>query len=209
MARLIPDISEVNVKRSLQDEMKSKLKLSYNGFDSIANAFTETVADELVFLRRQVQSYFEDYQITNVVGEKLDNLAFEMFGLTRIADSIASVTALERNIYFYASTGTFGDLNENQDFVIPRGTLLSNNSNLDTATIIYETDEDVTLISDESRTFVSATAIASGFNFNVDTDSLVYHNFTDYSLSNYGGLNVTNLSPILNGRDLESDLIRF
>ena len=206
MARLIPDEAEVNIKRSLEDEIRNRLNLSYNAFDSIASAFSETVSDELVFLRRQVQSYFEDYQITNVSGAKLDKLAFETFGLTRLSDSFSNTTTRQRNVYFYAQTGVFGDLNNNQEFMIPKGTLISTSRNPESSRIVYELDDDVVLLPEARRAFVSVTAVSSGFEYNVDANSLNYHGFTDYALGGYGGLNVTNLYPILNGRDLESDL---
>lgn len=205
MARLIPNISETQVKRSIENEISNNLNLSYNAIDSTVNMFAESVADELIFVRRQVENYFNNSQPSNATGSNLDRIAFEMYGLTRIPDSFAESNGNERNFYFYPDEGTFGSLNGGNDIVIPEGTLISTERDIDNSPIVYRTVANVVLEANSRQAFFSAIAMDTGFNYNVDSNSLVYHNFTDYSMVNFGGLNVSNIYPILNGRDLESD----
>lgn len=205
MARLIPNISETQVKRSIENEISNNLNLSYNAIDSTVNMFAESVADELIFVRRQVENYFNNSQPSNATGSNLDRIAFEMYGLTRIPDSFAESNANERNFYFYPDEGTFGSLNGGDDIVIPVGTLISTERDIDNSPIVYRTVANVILEADSRQAFFSAIAVNTGFNYNVDSNSLVHHNFTDYSMVNFGGLNVSNVYPVLNGRDLETD----
>ena len=206
MARLIPNISETQIKRSIEDEISNNLNLSYNAIDSTINMFSESVADELIFVRRQVEDYFNSSQPSNATGGNLDRIAFEMYGLTRIPDSFASSNANERNFYFYPDQGTFGDLNSGNTIIIPEGTLISSERDTENSPIVYRITADVICNSEARQAFFSAVAINTGFAYNVDSNSLVHHNFTSYSMVNFGGLNVSNIYPILNGRDLESDV---
>lgn len=205
MARLIPNINESQVKRSIENEISNNLNLNYNAIDSTVNMFAETVSDELVFVRRQVENYFNNSQPSNASGNDLDRIAFEMYGLTRIPDSYAESNANERNFYFYPDRGVFGDLNSGNDIVIPEGTLISTERDANNSPIVYRTISNVILDAESRQAFFSAIAVNSGFGHNVDSNSLVFHNFTDYSMVNFGGLNVSNIYPVLNGRDLESD----
>ena len=205
MARLIPNMSEIEVKRSIESEISNNLNLNYNAIDSTVNQFAESVADELVFVRRQVENYFNNSQPSNATGNNLDKIAFEMYGLNRIPDSLASSDANERNFYFYPDQGTFGSLNSGNNITVPAGTVISTERDTSNSPIVYKTSYNVVLEADSRQAFFSAVAIDSGFSYNVDSNSMVYHNFTDYSMVNFGGLNVSNVYPILNGRDLESD----
>ena len=53
-------------------------------------------------------------------GGNLD-LIGEIFGVTRLGATSSSVSATDQNFRFHVRTGTFGDINNGQDIVIPDG----------------------------------------------------------------------------------------
>lgn len=205
MARLLNIKPETDVKDSLNLNIKSRLGTIYNGKDSTANIVSESIAIELVELRRSVNATFDNMQISNAGGEFLDMLAFEMYQITRRPMSYSSVDSRQRNLHFYVDTGTFGDINDGVDISLPSGTLLSVDSSFGEGTIMYEITEDYILSATSNFEYCSARALNPGSYANVREGSLIYHTFTNYSDALSGSLKVKNRYPIINGAEAESD----
>lgn len=140
--------------------------------------------------------------ISSANGQYLDLIA-SLLGTTRIPAQAARADSDLKIIKFYVDTGTFGDINNNQDIVIPVGTLIGTSPNANGSN--YRVIEEVVLNKTTSSAFVSAEAIVPGNDFNVGSNSLIYHNFNDYSDYLNNTLKITNIAQITTGSSLESD----
>lgn len=166
--------------RALTDSINKRLATTYKEFDlNLARAF-----------------------VSAAPGQYLD-LVGDLVGVTR-ERSIAS--AVDQNleiIKFYVDSGTFGDVNATRDIVIPEDTRISTRAG--SAGIVYRVLTTQVLPASQNSGFVSAEAITPGEASNVGAGSLRFHNFVDYSDQGNDSLKVTNVAPIANGQNLESD----
>ncbi len=140
--------------------------------------------------------------ISGATGQYLDYFGI-LLGEPRLLSEVPKVDDQTQNVKFYVSTGTFGDINSNSDIVIPRGTILSSNSDGTGST--YKISSSITLPKNSSYLFVSVEGTSPGSDYNVGAETLEHHDFTDYSDYANRTLLVTNLYPIANGKDVESD----
>lgn len=205
MAKLTVTESDLNLRSRITSDLKANLGITHNGLDSTANVFSEILANEITNQRQSIVNAFDNMQITNATGSNLDALAFERYAVARKSSSKSKSNSFERNVFFYVSDSTFGNYNNNQNIIIPQGTLLSSSYNFSNSDIIYEVTEETVLLADETFGYVSVEAINAGFNYNVSENSLIFHNFEGYTDSYTNALQVTNRYPILNGNDTESD----
>lgn len=140
-------------------------------------------------------------------GPFLD-LIGELFNTPRLQPQAALTTAGELNLNFYVLTGTFGDINNNNNIVIPAGTIISNQTispDAPATAVRYTTLQDVVLLATANQGFVDAEAVDSGSRFNTAIDTLQYHNFLNYIDASSDSLKVTNSAAIVTGKDSESD----
>lgn len=205
MARPVFTIDERRIKNNLFNSMQSRFGNISSNRDSTFSNFSETIGDELNILRREMNNEFASTQMSNASGVMLDNIASERYNLLRRPATYASALDEESNVYFYVETGTFGDINEGQDIVVPAGTLISIKENGFGEDLSYEVLYDYTLDSDSSEYYCSVRSLDTGYNQNVDKQSLRFHNFREYSRYEQNLLKVTNRFAILNGSDKESD----
>ena len=206
MARLTTSIAEQDIKENLNNNLKSKFPgIAWSGRDSVLNSIVEAVGDELVLLRREMSSLFDMSQISNLSGDALEASGMRMFGVARKAESFAQTSYLEKNFYFYVENKTFGDINSGEDIFIPSKTIVGTSIDPELGTIVYEVQEDYILEKDSSIMYCSVKATNPGNSQNVDSESLIYHNFNNYTLNNLDELRCTNRFAILNGSDLEND----
>ena len=208
MATIVKYNSDLALKENLIAKLESRFQTTFETNDSNLAILADVIGDELISIRNESIEIVEQSQIETATGETLDELAFNMYGFTRRPPSRADSLAIERNVYFYAPDGSvFGDINGGQDIVIPRGTRISNNEFFQTndTSTIYTTDEEYILRADLGVGYVGVRSDRFGFESNVDSDTLSFHEFEGYANYNQGQLKVTNRYPILNGSDEETD----
>jgi hypothetical protein len=140
--------------------------------------------------------------LSGATGTYID-LIGELVATPRLGSTAAQASASSQTVKFYVSSGTFGDINGSSSITIPAGTLISTAPNA--SDVVYKMTTGVTLNSASTEQFITVEALTPGQNSNVGTNSLVYHNFTNYTDSSNNTLKVINLSGIFNGADTESD----
>jgi len=205
MARIISNENENVIKKNLATRIKNRLGEVTTSQDSTANIFSDTIGSELVSLRRELDAVYSATQISNASGGNLEALGFNMYGLNRKPSTFAFSSKRERNVYFYTKAGTFGMLNGGSSITIPSGTLISSEVVRSTNNIVYQTIGNLTLNADEKIGYCEVEAINVGSSYNVDSDTLIYHNFSSYADSASDTLRITNTFPIVNGAEIESD----
>lgn len=206
MARIVNLNKESDIEPSISGEIKSRLGDIYGGQDSVINILSEAVAKEIISLRRENEFIFNQNQLSNATGENLERLAFEEYALNRRSPSRARVMASEKSLHFYVEEGDFGDINSGQDIQLPAGTIISVDANsFSDASISYRLLYDYTLLATDSFAYCSAEALNPGRYSNTAGDTLVYHNFTNYSDALNDTLKVTNKYAVVNGDEEESD----
>tara|TARA_B100001059_G_scaffold134263_1_gene134555 strand:- start:63248 stop:64492 length:1245 start_codon:yes stop_codon:yes gene_type:complete len=207
MARPAFTIEERRIKNNLFGNMQNRFGNISENRDSTFSTFSETIGDELNLIRREIVQEFEGMQVSNATGEMLDNVAMEQYGLLRKPATYAETYVDEANVYFYVEEGNFGDINGGGDITIPAGTLISARpSNID-SNLVYEVLYDYILDAEAKVQYCTVRSVNTGYSQNIDKDSLVFHNFDAYTLANQNKLKVKNRFAILNGSDVESDII--
>ena len=176
----ITRLSPGGIARALQESFNRRLADAYNTFDlNLARAF-----------------------ISASVGQYVDLIGI-LLGLPRAVSVPASAQSDESVIKFYVDSGVFGDINGSQDIIIPIGTNISTDTN--SSGTLYTTTEQITLGKNQNTGWVSAQAVVPGENSNLGSNSLTYHSFTNYLDVLNRTLLVTNVAPIANGAEVESD----
>jgi uncharacterized phage protein gp47/JayE len=205
MARLTYGRPESSIYESITTNIHDKLGSTYDGVDSTINIISESVSNEIINLRRENERFFESNQLSNATGAELDSLAFETYRLTRRPPSFSKTSYRHSNLHFYVEQGTFGEINGGVSITIPEGTLVSTKNTFEDNTIIYEIADTYELGVDENYVYCSAVALNPGAYANVSSNSLNYHDFTNYSDVLNDTLKVTNKYAVINGENEESD----
>jgi len=176
----ITKLSPGSKARALLDAINKRLEEAYQVFDlNLTRAF-----------------------VSSAPGQYLD-LIGELLGVTRISGVAASVSSDMEVVKFYVESGTFADINAGSSITIPNGTLISTMANL--SGIIYRVTSNVILPSTDSEVFVPVESTMTGNVGNVGAHSLTFHNFRGYSDQVNETLKTTNIHPVANGANLESD----
>lgn len=135
-------------------------------------------------------------------GRYLDYIG-AILNVARLGETKARTTSTDLNLQFYVDVGTFGTINGTNSINLPSGTIISTQPR--GQGILYRLPIGVILASDQSSTFIPAEAINAGATGNVGKNSLIYHDFTNYTDSLNGTLKVRNVSDILTGQPVETD----
>lgn len=198
--------SQSTINKNLSTRIQSGLGTTYTASDSTYNIFSNAISQSIGDLKSEVISALNDMQVSSASGTALDSLGLSMYSLPRKIANRANTRGELSNVYFYCNSNkTFGEVNAGNDITIPAGTLISVIDDFDTREILYRTTEDKTLNKNSGREYVKVEAVSPGEFYNVETGSLIFHNFTNYSDSIYKELQVSNRYPIVNGADEESD----
>lgn len=177
----ITKLSPGGKARAIIETISGRLEESYEIFDlNLARAFVSSAAG----------------QFLQLIGELL--------GVSAEPSEAASVTEEMETIKFTVDGGgTFGSINSGTDIIIPVGTQIS--SQPANGGIVYSINQAKVLRANQAEEFVSASAVAPGEVSNIGSNSIKFHNFTNYTDSNNETLKVTNLHAIQNGKNFESD----
>lgn len=166
--------------RAILDAVNKRIEEAYETFDiNLARAF-----------------------VSASPGQFLD-LIGELLGVSRENSRSASVGSDIEVIRFFVNTGTFGDINNGANINVPTGTILSTGPN--NTGVLFKTTESVILLASQSSQFIAAEASSPGETSNVGKNTLKFHSFTQYANYLDKSLKVTNLHPVANGRNFESD----
>lgn len=190
--------------QTFQDRLRNKTNINLFEKDSKTQAIIDVFAEQLLNDRREVINAQASQQISQATDEALEKIGSSI-GLPILLETYAKVSKHELSLAFYVEQGTFGDLNNGSDFTIPKGTLVKSTAlQNDLGKVIsYSLTEDCICYAEDTITYASAKAEASGSDFNVGSSVLRTHNFTGYASKT--GLLVLNFYPILNGRKRESN----
>lgn len=143
--------------------------------------------------------------IRNADGILLDFIG-EIFGVSREVSKKSQISKEESNFYFYTLENSFGDINLNEDIIIPAGTVrFYNTEDTSAQQVTYVNTSQIVLPAGQQRVYFSAESEGFGAEFNVGANSLTFHNFKGYADSINRSLLVTNSSAITYGDDEESD----
>jgi len=186
-----------------------------------ARFLLESVLTEQASLHSQFDTNLMQAFVRWAEGRFLDFVG-DVMHVPRWLPSTASADTSHENFMFYLESGTFGDVNNGMDFVIPSGTVVST-ADFDveltqapgesdyTATsrtidkISYATQGDVVCSANRSHVYASIKAQIEGRSADVPRNALLKHDFSGYSMSGRGLLKCRNKYSITNGRDRESD----
>lgn len=166
--------------------------------DSAARTLTDTVSAAIVNNHNETVNAFEQIQISTAKGSGLDEIAMS-HGVPRYQPEKAYSNRVERSVYFYVPSGTFGDINSGNDITLPKGTKLFPSDSSQNA-ILYETTSDYILPAALSKTYCGVQAVSFGSTQNVGPRTLTSHSFNEFP-----GLYCTNDYAIVNGRGREND----
>jgi len=166
-----------------------------------ARALADIIANEMGILDGNTFTSATQYLLPYATNVALDFLG-DIHGVARIQAQDASAPASDSNFEFYVTTGTFGDINNGQDIIVPAGTRIFTSFPNGP---IYSSDTTVTLPASAGSSPFSASSTNLGSSGNAPASIFTQHNFTNYTDSLFGSLLVTNNYGIIGGRDQEDD----
>jgi uncharacterized phage protein gp47/JayE len=140
--------------------------------------------------------------LSSAQGQYLD-LFGDMLALPRLTSSAAKIDSDLQSLKFYVDSGTFGTINGGNSFIIPRGTVVSTKPN--ETGITFRILTDILCSSTVTSVWFSAEATIPGEGSNIGSNSLIYTSFIGYSDYVNNTLKVTNIHPVGNGVNFESD----
>lgn len=166
--------------RALLESVNKRLNESYTVFDlALARAF-----------------------VSSAPGQYLE-LIGSLLGVNKQSASAASISSDVQTLKWYVESGTFGAINNSSNIEVPQGTIIS--TGIGNNGVLYRTTDPVVLPAASNSIWFSAEAVAPGEDSNVGSDELIYHSFTGYIDYANRSLLVTNIHPIANGKNFESD----
>jgi len=215
-----PKDYEKMVSTGLQ-QLRTNTVVSQMAPGSKARFFLETVMREQAEQHRHFDNNLMQAFVRWAEGRFLDFFG-DIMHVARLQPTTASVDVDHANFMFYVDSGTFGDLNNGMDFVIPSGTEISTADfdveptrtaeSTDTSAttneiqkITYTTQSDVICAANRSYVYAPIKAQIEGRASDVSRNALLKHDYAGYALGNRGLLKCRNKYSISNGRDRESD----
>ena len=200
----IPKLVNIGkVTKNFRESLERRTGITNFASDSIVRSIYLPVVSEIQRMENENRRSFEAFQIDSATGKDLELIAAN-YGLQRLLPTFAETYYGEMNFYFYCDS-TFGSLNNGNNITVPQGTKVKFGSTAGINDIVYETTQSYTLQAGSKRMYCQVRALTAGMNQNVNKNSLVEHNFTDYANSVSRGLKCNNLYPIINGSNIESD----
>jgi hypothetical protein len=194
----------------IKAEMHARLKTKNSFNDSTINFLADIVGQTVDQNKRELSQIYSSSLLSRASGVELEVLVYNMFGLTRRPASYATSFKEEKNVMFYVNSqnaATFGDINDGQNILIPKGTLIGSSSSFDSLdNAVYSVLNDTVLPANSSTKFVDVIAVTPGSSSLVSENTLINHNFSNYFDNSLNSLKVTNRFPVINGSDTETDI---
>lgn len=193
----------------LKAEMHARLRSKNSFNDSTINFLADIVGQTVDQNKRELSQIYSSSLLSRASGIELEVLVYNMFGFTRRPASYATSFKEEKNVMFYVNSqnaATFGDINDGQNILIPKGTLIGSSSSFDSLdNAVYSVLNDTVLPANSSTKFVDVIAVTPGTSSLVSETTLINHNFSNYFDNSLNSLKVTNRFPVINANDTESD----
>ena len=171
--------------------------ITYLSEGSIARALVESSNLEIARVQEFIASSYSNVFINSASGTYLD-LIGEMLGVTRLDVQAGQTSAEDNNIQLSVVTGTLGSKfphpTDSNKGLIPAGLLVMTADQ----SIVYRTVSPLSFPVGAIEIYISVVADTPGTASNVGKNRLVSH-------GGPSGVNVTNLSSIANGGEVESD----
>lgn len=180
------------------DRIRSKLEsvgLTASSTGSKVRTIVDVFLSERADALRDIRFIASRAFLSTASGGYLDLIGRDLFGISRLGSTAASVTEIDGNILLYTNTGVLADFlpNDLGGSYVPTGVELTDR----TDSIVYVTDKKLYVENAATQVFISAAAISSGGTNNMPAGALI--------AVSINGVSVRNLSPITNGSDPESD----
>lgn len=205
MARLPTIKSDAEVAQNMGVDFQQKAGVTHWGTDSIGRVVTEVVVNNRGRDHAEYRNVFSSLQLLSAEGKALDDIGAQWGDVRRISATHCTVEATHRNLYFYVTDGTFGDINSGADITLPAGTIVRVRPGSGVNVIEYRLTANYTLPAEDSLTYVSAAAVTMGKAMNVGENVLRYHDFENYTEADKNLLKCNNDYPIINGANREED----
>ena len=193
--------TETNRAQNLLDNLKNRLGIVAESKDSVVSILAEVIGSEIETIENEIYEYFYRAALSTAESVDLDEVASSDYNITRLPATLAS----SNKFFFYVEDGSFGEINNGSDILIPIGTLISTTNVNENNNIVYETVEEIVLLANSTMQSFYAEAKTLGSSQNVAELSLQYHNFENYTLFEENLLKVTNTEDITNGSEEETD----
>lgn len=199
------DLKTTDIVSNALQRLDSFTNITFLSPGSKARMLVDILSEELGLQASQFDVNAGAALLRNASGNILDYIG-EIFGLNRLDEIKSTISSFEQNFVLYTVGLNFGSINNGQDIIIPAGAMqISNQQSFGSDSTIYVNTERIILRNTESRVFFSAQALTAGTAANAGSNTLNFHNFTNYSDSLNRTLLVTNSHGISYGRDRETD----
>ena len=202
------DYLDLNTETIIQvaiERLNNNTNLTFLSPGSKARLLVEILGEEIGLQASEFDKNIGNAFIREASGQLLEFIG-EIYGVERLKQKKAQLFAEEESFMLYTLEPSFGDINNGDQIVIPRGAMRVTSSPVLTAeTVIYINSEDIILDANETQLYFAAEAMMPGEASNVGDSTLVYHDFSNYSDSASRTLLVTNTQSVTYGRDSESD----
>ncbi len=171
-----------------------------------ARAILEIVSRQLSEQYQIFDVNLANAYLSTAKGEFLDYMG-EIVGIERLQPVSAGTVSGSQNVIFYTHAATFGAINDSNDIVIPKGTRLWTTPTTPGSddSIFYYVSEETILPAASVQFALPVEATQQGDLFNVGQDTLVNHDFANYTDQANATLLVRNRAAITSGRSLEID----
>lgn len=183
-------------------DLSSETRITRTSPGSKARSIIEIVSRNLNQAYKIFDLNFARAFLSGATGRYLDFIG-EILGISRLGSEIANASSTAQIVKFFVDHGTFGDINNNSVIIIPAGTIISSQGN--SSGILYKVTNGVVLPTSGTEQFISVIAITPGESSNVGSETLRFHNFTNYTDTINNSLKVINISGIFNGAETEND----
>ena len=187
---------------NFRNSLKDRAGITNFNSDSTARSIYLPFVNELSRINNENRRAFESLQIETANGKDLEAIAANQ-GLNRLTATFSSADSADKNFVFTCDS-SFGQINNGSSISIPVGTKIKVEEG-ERNSIVYELTSAVTLSPNNSHQYASVRSLTAGSSSNVSANSLTILDFTNYAKSNLNALKCTNVYPILNGRNNESD----
>ena len=181
------------------DQRFNEIGLTYDGYDSFRNILSDIISSELSALNNEFYSKFQDLQLSNASENALDEIAEDLFNLSRLPAARASSFIPEQNVQFFINE------KRTENITIPAGTKISTINSFEEEDFYFETTDDAEISPGELETYVNVIAVKTGASSNTGEFTLAYWENENITQVDSTELSCRNTFPIINGADLESD----
>ncbi|MDY0198965.1 MAG: baseplate J/gp47 family protein [Tenuifilaceae bacterium] len=170
---------------------------------SLAYQLAQSIAYENFLLETKIEEKTKSSSIMYATGSDLDNIGEGFFGIERLKSKRHFISESMRALKIYVTGGrTFGNINNNDDIILPEGTLIS--GQVGQLQVKFRTNKTITLPYNYTEAYLSADLV-QGPDDTIPTNILTTHNFLGYSDYVNKSLVINNIVPIATGRTEESD----